>query len=260
MLAKMEQDLEEDEGDLFFLQLVESALGRRECLEDILVPASSPVACSNCNKCFSSEGDLKDHLTREHTMCDLCDTQCCSEENLRNHKEIECSMSRRQINIELIAKESAMLGRNLGDLRKYKFTEEEEENEEEEEQNGSLKVNKTSNVTEFNKCLEMGCEKIFRSVASLIEHQKRAHTSTGERSWFCGLGGCQKIFFDRSALNEHRYSKHPELEEFQPVDMGYEKSYQPFSCPVCCRGFKFKNTCSLHIKREHLGWTKSLNF
>ena len=28
------------------------------------------------------------------------------------------------------------------------------------------------------------------------------------------------------------------------------------ACPVCERKFKHKNTCTVHIKTNHLGWTK----
>ena len=40
---------------------------------------------------------------------------------------------------------------------------------------------------------------------------------------------------------------HNQLVQFQDLSV---------ACPVCERKFKHKNTCTVHIKTNHLGWTK----
>ena len=70
---------------------------------------------------------------------------------------------------------------------------------------------------------------------------------------------CQ-VFDNRGALKRHRTDAHPELEEFKPVDLENDDPDRAqdltVACPVCERKFKHKNTCTVHIKTNHLGWTK----
>ena len=77
------------------------------------------VSCPNCKKCFVSSQFLNMHIANTATMCDLCNTQCCSQVNLRNHKNLECDLSKRKRNIDLIAKETALLGRKPIEPEKY---------------------------------------------------------------------------------------------------------------------------------------------
>ena len=76
----------------------------------------------------------------------------------------------------------------------------------------------------------------------------------------CGMGGCDEIFDNRGALKRHRTEAHPELEEFKPVDLEPDdpdrQQDMTVACPVCERKFKHKNTCTVHIKTNHLGWSK----
>ena len=59
------------------------------------------------------------HIANTATMCDLCNTQCCSQLNVRNHKNLECDLSKRKRNIDMIAKETALLGRKPIEPEKY---------------------------------------------------------------------------------------------------------------------------------------------
>merc|ERR1712045_637230 len=69
-----------------------------------------------------------------------------------------------------------------------------------------------------------------------------------------------EIFDNRGALKRHRTEAHPELEEFKPVDLEPDdpdrQNDMTVACPVCERKFKHKNTCTVHIKTNHLGWSK----
>ena len=91
------------------------------------------------------------------------------------------------------------------------------------------------------------------------------------------MGGCDEVFDNRGALKRHRTDAHPELDEFKPVDLEPDDPDRQLdmtvACPVCERKFKHKNTvgtraivcqfvcisnlqCTVHIKTNHLGWTK----
>ena len=76
----------------------------------------------------------------------------------------------------------------------------------------------------------------------------------------CGMAGCDLVFDNRGALKRHRTEAHPELEEFKPVDLEPDDpdraADMTVACPVCERKFKHKNTCTVHIKTNHLGWSK----
>ena len=74
------------------------------------------------------------------------------------------------------------------------------------------------------------------------------------------MAGCDMVFDNRGALKRHRTEAHPELEEFKPVDLEPDDpdraAEMTVACPVCERKFKHKNTCTVHIKTNHLGWSK----
>ena len=81
-------------------------------LEDFLVTAPGAISCPNCSKVFGSMDYRDIHINSTSIMCGLCSTQCCSDINLKNHMEFECDMAKRNRNFDLIAQESAILGRN----------------------------------------------------------------------------------------------------------------------------------------------------
>ena len=78
------------------------------------------------------------------------------------------------------------------------------------------------------------------------------------------MGGCDEVFDNRGSLKRHRTEAHPELEEFKPVDLEPDDpdraADMTVACPVCERKFKHKNTCTVHIKTNHLGWSKKKLF
>ena len=80
----------------------------------------------------------------------------------------------------------------------------------------------------------------------------------------CGMGGCDKMFDSKGSLKRHRTEAHPELEEFKPVELEVDDAEREagmtVACPVCERKFRHKNTCTVHIKTNHLGWSKKKLF
>ena len=64
-------------------------------------------------KCFVSQYFLNLHISNSSTMCELCNTQCCTAVNLRNHRNLECDLAKRKRNIDLIAQETALLGTKI---------------------------------------------------------------------------------------------------------------------------------------------------
>ena len=96
---------------------IEDIIAQFEHNESTSGPRS--VSCPNCRKCFVSNHFLNLHISNTATMCELCNTQCCSQVNLRNHKNLECDLAKRKRNIDLIAKETALLGRKPIEPEKY---------------------------------------------------------------------------------------------------------------------------------------------
>jgi len=291
------------------------------------------VSCPNCKKCFVSSQFLNMHIANTATMCDLCNTQCCSQVNLRNHKNLECDLSKRKRNIDLIAKETALLGRKPIEPEKYyNLPIESDEDLEDEDFSAEdvaspqpAKKMKSINDAKYEcnlcgkyvkildshmrfvhgmeagargdkfrcpecsvlvsdlethierrhgdnvdkivveditgevvRCRHPGCDLFFNNAEEVAEHIKREHTD--EVKLACGMGGCDEIFDNRGALKRHRTEAHPELEEFKPVDLEPDdpdrQHDMTVACPVCERKFKHKNTCTVHIKTNHLGWSK----
>ena len=126
------QNVNVDEKNVIEADSIEDIIAQFEHSESTNGPRS--VSCPNCRKCFVSNHFLNLHISNATTMCELCNTQCCSQVNLRNHKNLECDLSKRKRNIDLIAKETALLGRKPIEPEKYYDMpiEDEEENEDEE--------------------------------------------------------------------------------------------------------------------------------
>jgi len=213
------------------------------------VPASQPVACPTCLRCFPSSSLLSLHLVEPSTTCTLCGVQCCSSAVLGEHVAAGCSptsegrLARRNSMMARVAEEAARVAGRLVDPTAYYTTPLAEEEEVEDE-------------TFCERCGEN-----FSSGYELAQHMRREHGETGERSAVsgvvrCGMGGCAKVFRDRVFLKEHRSSQHPEVDEFQAVEVGGGR----LACPVCSEHFRNRNTCTVHIRVSHLGWTRSTLF
>jgi len=330
-VSQVSRDYHIDENNVIEADSIEDIIAQFE--SESSTPRS--VSCPNCRKCFVSSHFLNIHISNSATMCDLCNTQCCSQVNLRNHKNLECDLSKRKRNIDLIAQETAILGRKPIEPEKYYNvpveSEEEEEGEEEDDELGSpppaLKKLKSINdakyecalcgryvkildshmrfvhgmesgargskfrcpecsvlvsdleshverrhgenaekivvedeemVGEIVRCRHPGCDLFFNNGEEVAEHIKQEHTDDVKLA--CGMGGCDEVFDNRGALKRHRTDAHPELDEFKPVDLEPDDPDRQLdmtvACPVCERKFKHKNTCTVHIKTNHLGWTK----
>jgi len=339
-----EEEIEEGGGNNRDIHIDENNVIEAESIEDILAQFESEsaprsVACPNCRKCFVSAHFLNRHISNPSTMCDLCNTQCCTQVNLRNHKNLECDLSKRKRNIDLIAQETAILGRKPIEPEKYYNmpleSEDEEDTGEEDMSPGPSPAKKLRSindakyecglcgryvkildshmkfvhgaegggrgakyrcpqcsvlvtdlathverrhgenaervvvdgnggeeeeggVAEIVRCRHPGCDLFFNNNEEVSEHIRREHTE--DMRLACGMGGCDEVFDNRGALKRHRTDAHPELEEFKPVDLENDDPDRAqdlsVACPVCERKFKHKNTCTVHIKTNHLGWTK----
>jgi len=340
-----EEEMEEGTGGTNRdIHIDENNVIEAESIEDILAQFESEsaprsVACPNCRKCFVSAHFLNRHISNPATMCDLCNTQCCTQVNLRNHKNLECDLSKRKRNIDLIAQETAILGRKPIEPEKYYNmpleSEDEDDTGEEDLSPGPSPAKKLRSindakyecglcgryvkildshmkfvhgaegggrgakyrcpqcsvlVTDLNahverrhgenaervvvdsnggddeeggvaeivRCRHPGCDLFFNNNEEVSEHLRREHTE--DMRLACGMGGCDEVFDNRGALKRHRTDAHPELEEFKPVDLENDDPDRAqdltVACPVCERKFKHKNTCTVHIKTNHLGWTK----
>ena len=116
--------------------------------------------------------------------------------------------------------------------------------------------------TEGVRCTKEGCKMFFTSSdaeeesawSKMEDHDREMH---GKSIAIipCGFG-CGKVFENRTSLANHRTNKHPELEQFMPVELNSGE----LACPVCDQGFKLRNTCSVHIKVKHLGWAPKQSF
>merc|ERR1719319_1265908 len=161
-----ESDLDTDAEDREFTGI------EAESIEDILAQFESEsaprsVACPNCRKCFVSAHFLNLHISNHSTMCDLCNTQCCSQVNLRNHKNLECDLSKRKRNIDLIAQETAILGR--------KPIESDEETGEEDVSPAPSPAKKLRSINDA----KYECGLCGRYVKILDSHMKFVHGSEG---------------------------------------------------------------------------------
>merc|ERR1740128_1390233 len=257
-----EEYVAEDEQAITLERIQEKTAFEGETIEDILAQfetesKSKTVSCPNCKKCFVSTHFLSAHISNKSTLCDLCNTQCCTAPNLRNHKNIECDLSIRKRNIDLIAQETALLGRKPIEPEKY-YNLPLESSDEEAEVEAVPQQKQHSSINQ--KIREQEGVKLYND--ELTDHHKRDNTDHTRLA--CGMGGCHAVFDSRGALRKHRSESHPELEEFKPVDLEPDDPDRDadltVACPVCERKFKHKNTCTVHIKVHHLGWAKKKMF
>ena len=311
-----------------------------DSIEDIIAQfenESSPgttaqsVSCPTCRKCFVSKHFLKLHMSNSATVCDSCNKQCCSQVALRNHKNLDCALAKRKRNIDLIAKETALLGRKPIEPEKYYNQpiggdDDDDDIDDDQDYPGSPPAKKLKSINdakyecsicgkyvkildshmkfshgqdeargdktrcpecgvlvsdlethvarrhgdhadkivieddlgEVVRCRHPGCDLFFNNGDEVAEHIKGEHLD--EMKLPCGMGGCDEVFDNRGALKRHRTDAHPELEEFKPVDLEPDDpdvvGGMTVACPVCEKKFKHKNTCTVHIKTHHLGWSK----
>ena len=219
--------------------------------------AEESAACNNCQSNFSSLNQLNIHISNTTSMCYLCGTQCCSEDNLKNHIDHECDIARRNRNIGMIALESAQFGRQRLDPRKYPHLPSEEDVDDRESTKYAepLQSNKKIATLQPEKCkfLCAGCAQKFNDESELMKHKRLEHAV--DRKFSCTIGGCGVVFKYYIELKRHRDKDHPELEEFQPVEL----DQSIWACPICSMNFRQENSCSVHIKVKHLGWSPDLH-
>ena len=89
---------------------------------------------------------------------------------------------------------------------------------------------------------------------NVVIQNNRNKNSKRNKGSLISCGFCSNTFDTPGAVNLHRHDKHPEYEEFRPVEMDPGDQEITFACPICERNFNFHNTCAVHIKVDHLGW------
>ena len=177
-------------------------------------------------------------------------SSAAAERALQRQKELEEeAQKRRKRNIDLIAKETALLGRKA--IQPEKYYDMPLENDELEDEMVEDELIDDGLQDEFE------AEDEPQSSPSPAKVQKPSNDGP---KLPCGMGGCDKMFDSKGSLKRHRTEAHPELEEFKPVELEVDDAEREagmtVACPVCERKFRHKNTCTVHIKTNHLGWSK----
>ena len=185
--------------------------------------------CPNCDMVLASMAYLEIHINRSATMCHLCGMQCCYGVNLKKHMNIKCDLAKRNRNYGVIAKESAILERGIINSKKL-----------------------------YNLPLKQMWTNKRKMLANKITERKTLREIRVPSLISCGF--CSNTFDTPGAVNLHRHDKHPEYEEFRPVEMDPGDQEITFACPICERNFNFHNTCAVHIKVDHLGWKQRKKF
>lgn len=84
------------------------------------------------------------------------------------------------------------------------------------------------------RCYHQGCDKVFKSLRNLTNHQKthdggrggeRSPTETRRRKYPCPFPGCQKVFLTSYGLSKHRLS-HEKNRELQKCPYGDGKTFR----------------------------------
>ncbi|KAK8791674.1 hypothetical protein WA588_001985 [Blastocystis sp. NMH] len=92
------------------------------------------------------------------------------------------------------------------------------------------------------RCYHQGCDKVFKSLRNLTNHQK-THDESRRRKYPCPFPGCQKVFLTSYGLSKHRLS--------------HEKNRELQKCSRCEKTFQTKEGLMLHFKNKH---TKELKY
>ena len=257
-----EEEIEEGGGNNRDIHIDENNVIEAESIEDILAQFESEsaprsVACPNCRKCFVSAHFLNRHISNPSTMCDLCNTQCCTQVNLRNHKNLECDLSKRKRNIDLIAQETAILGRKPIEPEKYynmplESEDDEEDTGEEDMSPGPSPAKKLRSINDA----KYECGLCGRYVKILDSHMKFVHGAEGG-----GRGAkyrCPQCSVLVTDLATHVERRHGENAERVVVDgNGGEEEEGGVAEIVRCRHpgcdlfFNNNEEVSEHIRREH---------
>ena len=262
VIVEEDEELEEGSGNNRDIHIDENNVIEAESIEDILAQFESEsaprsVACPNCRKCFVSAHFLNRHISNPSTMCDLCNTQCCTQVNLRNHKNLECDLSKRKRNIDLIAQETAILGRKPIEPEKYynmplDSEDEEDTGGEEEMSPGPSPAKKLRSINDA----KYECGLCGRYVKILDSHMKFVHGAEGG-----GRGAkyrCPQCSVLVTDLATHVERRHGENAERVVVDgNGGEEEEGGVAEIVRCRHpgcdlfFNNNEEVSEHIRREH---------
>ena len=209
------------------------------------------VSCPNCKKCFVSGQYLNMHIANVATMCDLCNTQCCSSVNLRNHKNLECDLSKRKRNIDLIAKETALLGRKPIEPEKYYNLPIESDEDMEDEEFSTEELASPQPVKKLKSIndAKYECNMCGKYVKILDSHMRFVHgMEAGARGDKFRCPECSVLVSDLETHIERRHGDNVDKIVVEDDNIG-----EVVRCrhPGCDLFFNNAEEVAEHIKREH---------
>ena len=209
------------------------------------------VSCPSCKKCFVSAQFLNMHIANTATMCDLCSTQCCSQLNLRNHKNLECDLSKRKRNIDLIAKETALLGRKPIEPEKYYNLPIESDEDMEEEEFSAEDVASPQPVKKLKSIndAKYECNMCGKYVKILDSHMRFVHgMEAGARGDKFRCPECSVLVSDLETHIERRHG-----DNVDKIVVEDDSNGEVVRCrhPGCDLFFNNAEEVAEHIKREH---------
>ena len=212
---------------------------------------SRTVSCPSCRKCFVSSQFLNMHIANTATMCDLCNTQCCSQVNLRNHKNLECDLSKRKRNIDLIAKETALLGRKPIEPEKYYNLPIESDEDMDDEEFSAEDVASPQPVKKLKSIndAKYECSMCGKYVKILDSHMRFVHgMEAGARGDKFRCPECSVLVSD---LETHIERRHGDNVDKIVVEEDINKEVVRCRHPGCDLFFNNAEEVAEHIKREH---------
>ncbi|XP_036149519.1 zinc finger and SCAN domain-containing protein 2 isoform X2 [Monomorium pharaonis] len=203
----------------------------------IRVHEQPEITCSTCNKTFTSQSDLKTHMTTHGKTksdkgyaCDICGKVLSHPSSILYHKEAEHSNGRR-----FVCNKCNKSFKHKQLLQRHQLVHSDNRPHNCKSCNASFKtkanlVNHQSTHTGQKKYLCEICKQQFAHKTSLTLHY-RWHS--GQKPFTCSV--CQKSFSQNGNLQEH---------------MRIHTGEKPYSCDFCSRKFTTSSQFKLHVKRH----------
>ncbi|XP_055850569.1 uncharacterized protein LOC129915129 [Episyrphus balteatus] len=191
-----------------------------------------PYVCHICDKTFTQNGHLKNHILINHKkimpfQCSVCFRGFASGYNMRAHEKTHFNQHRKKVKSK--SKKSA----KLSQIHNQHST---NESNKETVQNTQDAI-EDQFVQDFEK-LEL--HPLFGSMST--SHDENPSTATEPVENYFPCPHCEKTFVVQLDLNEHMKTTH---------------SARPFYCSICYKTFRQEPHLKIHIQMSH---TKSRNF
>ena len=249
--VRITRDIQIDENNIINVNGAEDIENILAQFDENSTGAQRTVSCPSCKKCFVSSQFLNLHIGNTATMCDLCNTQCCSQLNLRNHKNLECDLSKRKRNIDLIAKETALLGRKPIEPEKYYNLPIESDEDMEDEEFSPEDVASPQPVKKLKSIndAKYECNLCGKYVKILDSHMRFVHgMEAGARGDKFRCPECSVLVSD---LETHIERRHGDNVDKIVVEEDINGEVVRCRHPGCDLFFNNAEEVAEHIKREH---------